>query len=118
MTITSKELDSSGNVYSVEDRGDGTVIKVKVDPILTYTPPTDAITLGDTVDVMFQLKDFDGETRTDHREITFIIDGTEIVETLTSGAVMLSIDCQARGRFTISIAPVEIAMIPLDIEVE
>ena len=115
-TIT-KEIDSNGNVYSVEDRGNGTVIRVKVDPVLAYTTPDSTIDLGQSLEITLQLMDFDGELRLDNRDVTFIINGTEIADTLTNGSVSLSIDCQVRGRLTVGVAPIEIAMVPFSVEV-
>ena len=117
MSTITKEVDDHGNVYSVEDRGDGTVIRIKVDPILTYSEPPTTIPLGSTLNVTLQLKDFDGVDRADNREVTFIVDGTPVDEALASGTVTLSLECLAAGSLTIGVAPVEIAMMPITVEV-
>ena len=117
MTTITKEIDSNGNVYSVEDRGDGTIIRVKVDPVLTYTPPSSTLALGQSLEIAFQLMDFDGEPRLDSRGVTFVINGSEIAETLSNGSVSLSVECQVRGRLTIGAAPIELAMVPFSVEV-
>jgi hypothetical protein len=117
MPIITKQIDGNGNVYSVEDRGDGTMIQVKVDPILTYDPPDETIEFGETLHVALQLRDFDGELRSDNRSVTFIIDGTPIEESLINGAVTLSIECQAYGSLSVGAAPVELTMVPFSVQV-
>jgi hypothetical protein len=116
MAIT-KETDANGNVYSVETREDGTTIRLKADPILTYAPISAPILVGVPLTITFQLTDFDGEVRTDNRPVTFLIEGTEIEEQLVLGVVTLELLAEASGSITIAVAPVEIAMAPLVVEV-
>lgn len=116
MAIT-KQIDEHGNVYSIDDRGDGTVIQLKSDPTLTYEPPPTTVPFGETLSVMFQLRDFDGEPRNDTRPVVFIIDGEEVSESLVDGQVTLEIECLARGPLSIGVAPAEITLRPVTIEV-
>lgn len=117
MTTITKQIDANGNVYSVEDRGDGTIIQIKADPILTYAPTPASIAVNEVLTLEFQLKDFDGEIRHDNRPITFLIDGVEIIEELVEGFVSIDIQSEARGLVTIALAPVELQMMPVTVQV-
>ena len=101
--------DVSGNVVSDE--------RVKRDPVLTFTQPEpttlDEITGLTVVSVSFQLRDFDGDARTDSGEVRFRLqdrsapadEGVVFTRQLLGGALVLTLEMDAPGEYVLTIEP-------------
>jgi hypothetical protein len=117
MTISSTKITRDGSVYEVIETGDHHVER-KRDAVLSYVVPVSPVPVGTTVDLHFTLQDFDGEARTEDRDIAIVVDGEQHVFHLQGGVLTLSLELQAVGLFIIDIVPSEVIMTPVRIQVE
>jgi hypothetical protein len=101
--------DDSGNLVSDE--------RVKRDPVLEFTQPNpvslDDVTGLASLSLSFQLRDFDGEARTDTGAIHFRLrermisgdDGLPFDRQLLDGQLVLSLEFDAPGEYVLTIEP-------------
>jgi hypothetical protein len=114
--MTVEKVIENGMTYRVESEG-ATVVKMKVEPVLSYAAVAPAINSGDVLSIPMHLEDFDGETRHDNLQVTFVLDGEMVPVPMTDGHLTLELELVTRGRHHISAIPLGLSMTPLDIEV-
>ena len=60
------------------------------------------VLVGTTVQLHFQLRDFDGEDRTDNRDVALIVEAVPGTFTLVNGQLDLNLDLLASGAFAVT----------------
>jgi hypothetical protein len=114
MTVTKQMIE--GQTYRVE-MGDDYRVEQKADPTLVCTnAPTAVVPVGTTVQLHFQLRDFDGEDRTDNRDVALIVEDVPGTFTLVNGRLDLNLDLQASGAFAVCVATADIAFTSVEVQ--
>lgn len=118
--ITTKETDATGVYFRrlVRDAQDNLISdeRIKRDPILMFEQPA-TVSLGEaplvSVGITFQLRDFDGEARTESGAVHFRLhdrevpgdEGMSFTRQLVAGALALALELDAPGEYALTIDP-------------
>jgi hypothetical protein len=114
MTVTKETID--GLTYRVE-AGDYYRVEQKADPTLVCTnAPTAAVPVGTTVQLHFQLRDFDGDDRTDNRDVALIVEDVPGTFTLVNGQLDLNLELLASGAFAVRVATADLAFTSVEVQ--
>lgn len=114
--MTVEKVVENGLTYRVETIG-GTVVKMKVDPVLRYDTIPRTARAGDVLSIPLRLEEFDGAPVAASRALEFEIAGELVTVEMTGGRLTLELELLARGRQVIQLMPAAVGMEPIEIDV-